>query len=142
MTREEFKKRWDSDDSGGGITFEDVAICAKDWGLSSRPKTRNIHEVLEMVLSAAGVDDEEGVKGDDKIRAGIGGVLDVVFGQHPRVHVTQLEEAPDMLDYRSPYSTVADHAFDFATHLDSVLFKHHPGAFSQDEQDGYEEFEP
>lgn len=30
MTKEQFKKRWESDDRGGGITFNDVADCAKD----------------------------------------------------------------------------------------------------------------
>ncbi len=27
MTKEEFKRRWESDENGGGITYEDIATC-------------------------------------------------------------------------------------------------------------------
>jgi hypothetical protein len=55
MTRKEFKRRWESDDYGGGLTFEDVAKCAKDWGIYQRPMLRQMDEVLIKVLRAAGV---------------------------------------------------------------------------------------
>jgi hypothetical protein len=53
LTRKEFKKRWESKD-GGNITFDDIADCAKDWGLYSKPKICPIHEVGNAVLKAAG----------------------------------------------------------------------------------------
>lgn len=58
MTKEEFKKRWESDENGGGITFDDVAQCAKDWGIASRPFIMPIDTVLSKVLEAAGVKEE------------------------------------------------------------------------------------
>lgn len=33
MTKAQFKKRWDSNEDGGGITFDDIARCAVEWGL-------------------------------------------------------------------------------------------------------------
>ena len=54
-TKEEFKKLWESDDEGGGITFQDVADCAKAWGISSAPYTSQINFCLANVLKAAGV---------------------------------------------------------------------------------------
>lgn len=54
MTKEEFKKRWESDDDGGGITFDDIADCAKEWKLYLRPKIHNMSIVADTVLKAAG----------------------------------------------------------------------------------------
>lgn len=62
MTRQEFKARWESDDSGGGITFNDVADCAVAWGLSSNPKTQPIDNVRYVVLKSAGTEDAEAYK--------------------------------------------------------------------------------
>ena len=53
MTKKEFKKRWESDEHGGGITLDDVADCYKEWGLGSQPRCKPIPEVLK----AAGVKD-------------------------------------------------------------------------------------
>lgn len=58
-TKEEFKRLWESDDNGGGITYDDIADCAKDWGLCSTPRLRPISDVVNMVLSAAGCEDAE-----------------------------------------------------------------------------------
>jgi hypothetical protein len=58
MTKEEFKLRWESDETGGGITLDEVAKCAIEWGLLDRPKTRPFQRVLEVVLEAAGVNNE------------------------------------------------------------------------------------
>jgi len=57
MTRAEFKKRWEGDSHGGGITFNDIADCAKSWGLFQRPKTAQINRVTFEVLKAAGTND-------------------------------------------------------------------------------------
>lgn len=38
MTKEKFKKRWESNDNGGGITYEDIAKCAIKWGISINQK--------------------------------------------------------------------------------------------------------
>lgn len=57
MTKEEFKNRWESNDDGGGITFDDVADCAKEWGLYSIPRIHDIFEVRRAVLKAAGTND-------------------------------------------------------------------------------------
>lgn len=54
LTKEDFKAKWDSDDEGGGITYEDIADCAKAWGLFQRPKTCPIDMVSNRVLLAAG----------------------------------------------------------------------------------------
>ncbi len=59
MNKKEFKKLWESDDNGGGITFDDVANCAREWGLYDRPKIHSIDSVLYSVLVAAKVNDAE-----------------------------------------------------------------------------------
>jgi hypothetical protein len=59
MTKDEFKKRWESDEDGGGITFNDAADCAVAWGLMTSPRTKPIHKVLYTVLKAAGTVDAE-----------------------------------------------------------------------------------
>lgn len=68
MTKEEFRARWDGDDNGGGISYNDIADCAVAWGLFSRPKTSHIFNVRYQVLKAAGtVDAEEyNPKGEDE----------------------------------------------------------------------------
>jgi len=59
MTKEEFKVRWESDDNGGGITFEDIANCAEAWGLYSTPRIKPILRVRYAVLKAANTNDAE-----------------------------------------------------------------------------------
>lgn len=59
MTKEEFKKLWEANDVGSGITFDDIAECAKAWGISSNPRTRPMDEITYQVLKAAGVNDAE-----------------------------------------------------------------------------------
>ena len=59
MTKDEFKKRWESNDNGGGITFNDIAECAVAWGVCSKPKVRPMDEVRYLVLKAAGTNDYE-----------------------------------------------------------------------------------
>ena len=65
MTPEEFKKRWESNDNGGGITFDDMADCAKSWGLFSVPRTCNIENVRYAVLKKAGTEDAEDYKPEE-----------------------------------------------------------------------------
>ena len=62
MTREQFKKRWESNDNGGGLTFDDVAECAKEWGIAPRPRTMLIATVTYRVLKAAKVTGAEEFK--------------------------------------------------------------------------------
>ena len=59
MTKEEFKARWESNEDGGGITYDDVAECAKDWGISSTPRTSQMDLVTYKVLKAANCSDAE-----------------------------------------------------------------------------------
>lgn len=59
MTKLEFKTRWESDDIGGGINFDDVAKCAIAWGITDRPRTRPMDRILYLVLVSAGVTDAE-----------------------------------------------------------------------------------
>jgi len=59
MTKKQFKKRWESNENGGGITFDDVADCAKAWGLFSSPRTKEMGRVVYAVLRAAKVADAE-----------------------------------------------------------------------------------
>lgn len=64
MTKKQFKKRWESNDDGGGISFDDIAACAVAWGLYARPKTCSIDAVRYAVLKAAGTKDCEDYKPD------------------------------------------------------------------------------
>ena len=54
MTKEEFKLRWESNDKGGGITFDDIAHCAKDWDIFTTPQIHDINKVMDKVVEAAG----------------------------------------------------------------------------------------
>lgn len=58
-TKEKFKELWEANDEGSGITFDDIADCAKDWGLFSRPRCCPIHLVRYKVLCAANCIDAE-----------------------------------------------------------------------------------
>lgn len=66
MTKDEFKTRWESNADGGGITFDDVADCAKRWGISSSPRTARIDLVRYLVLVAAGTNDAEEFKPEER----------------------------------------------------------------------------
>lgn len=59
MTREEFKQKWEADEEGSGITFDDMADCAKEWGLFNNPKCCDINIVRYEVLKAAKCIDAE-----------------------------------------------------------------------------------
>lgn len=54
MTKNEFRKRWNSNDEGGGITYDDIAECAVKWGLYQTPKIHPMNQVKDKVLIAAG----------------------------------------------------------------------------------------
>lgn len=53
-TKERFKELWDSGPDGGGITNDDVADCAKAWGLFRKPRCCSINMVIAAVVKAAG----------------------------------------------------------------------------------------
>ena len=57
MTKKKFKKRWDTPD-GGGITFDDIAECAREWGLFAKPRTMDINRVAAAVVKAASCKDQ------------------------------------------------------------------------------------
>lgn len=59
MTKSEFKKRWESNDNGGGITFDDIAMCAQEWGICESPRIRPLAYVRYIVLKAAKTNDAE-----------------------------------------------------------------------------------
>lgn len=59
MTQAEFRVRWESDEVGGGITFDDIAECAKAWGIASTPRIMPIGVVRYRVLKAANTCDAE-----------------------------------------------------------------------------------
>ena len=59
MTPEQFKTRWESDDDAGGITYDDIADCAKAWGLFSYPRLSQIDRVCYAVMNHAGTKDAE-----------------------------------------------------------------------------------
>jgi hypothetical protein len=59
MTKNQFKKRWESNDAGGGITYDEIADCAVAWGIASKPRIMPIDKVRYAVLKAANVDDAE-----------------------------------------------------------------------------------
>ncbi len=64
MTPGEFKKRWESSEDGGGITYQEVAECAKTWGVCKTPKIRPMDHVLYTVLKHAQTVDAEDYKPD------------------------------------------------------------------------------
>lgn len=66
MTKNEFKTRWESNDDGGGITFDEIADCAKRWGIFSSPRTARIDLVRYRVLVAAGTNDAEEFKPEER----------------------------------------------------------------------------
>lgn len=53
MTPAEFKTRWESDEDGGGITYDEIAECAVAWGIASRPKISRIDVIRHAVLKMA-----------------------------------------------------------------------------------------
>lgn len=57
MSREEFAQRWDSDEEGGGITYDDIAECAVAWGITSSPKAQSVDDVARRVVEASGAAD-------------------------------------------------------------------------------------
>ena len=59
MTREEFKKKWESNEDGGGITNEDVANCYIEWGLGNSPYTKPIDYVIWRVCESANTNDKK-----------------------------------------------------------------------------------
>lgn len=59
MTPEEFKVRWESDDNGGGITFDDIAECVKEWGLYPQPRTMRMETIRYAALKHAKCIDAE-----------------------------------------------------------------------------------
>jgi hypothetical protein len=59
MTKDEFKKLWESDDNGGGITYNEIALCAKEWGVIDNPFSADMHDVTLAVLKAANTNDWE-----------------------------------------------------------------------------------
>ena len=65
MNKQEFKTRWESDDDGGGITFNEIADCYVAWGLGSSPKTKLLTAVQYAVLKAAGTSDAESFKSEN-----------------------------------------------------------------------------
>ncbi len=58
-TKEDFKRLWEANDCGSGITYDDIADCAVAWGISSHPRTRPIREITYQVLKAAQTNDAE-----------------------------------------------------------------------------------
>ena len=58
-TKEEFKRLWEANSCGSGITYDDIAECAKAWGISSSPRIRPIDEITYKVLKAAQTNDAE-----------------------------------------------------------------------------------
>lgn len=59
MTPEKFKKRWNQFDINTGITWIDIANCAKYWGLFNNPRKTSMHLVRYKVLKHAGIADAE-----------------------------------------------------------------------------------
>lgn len=59
MTKEQFKIRWESDENGGNISHDDIAQCAKEWGISQKPKCSPMDVIIYKVLQAANVKDAD-----------------------------------------------------------------------------------
>lgn len=59
MEKQEFKTRWESNEDGGGITFDDIADCAKAWWIVSTPRIMPINVIRYRVLKAANTNDAD-----------------------------------------------------------------------------------
>lgn len=59
MTKEEFRARWGGPTDPSDITFNDIAECAVEWEVESKPKTKGLELVLYKVLVAAEVPEAE-----------------------------------------------------------------------------------
>lgn len=66
MTKAEFKARWESDEKGGGINFDDIAECAIAWKITDRPRIRPTDRILYLVLVSAEVNDAEEYNPDNQ----------------------------------------------------------------------------
>ena len=66
MTKHEFKTRWESNDNGGGISFNDIAACAISWRIAQTPRTMQIGRVRYLVLKSAGTNDAEEFRPEEK----------------------------------------------------------------------------
>ena len=53
MTREEFKRRWESDEAGGGITNEDIEQCAYAWKIAKKSDGYSRPQLIALVTAAA-----------------------------------------------------------------------------------------
>ena len=73
-TKEKFKELWESNEDGGGLTWEDIADCAKDWRLYSRPKIRDMFEVRDKVIEAAGCEPIDDIDHNECVVCGEYGV--------------------------------------------------------------------
>ena len=58
-TKEDFKRLWEANEHGSGITLDDIGDCAKAWGISECPRICPIGDLAYRVLKAAGVNDAE-----------------------------------------------------------------------------------
>lgn len=56
MTRQEFKEKWAS---GQPVYWDDIANCAKEWGIVEKPHCCPMMDVRYLVLLAAGVPNAE-----------------------------------------------------------------------------------
>ena len=52
-TKSKFKKLWDANSKGSGITYDDIADCAKAWGLYVTPRIHPMDVVKEAVIKSA-----------------------------------------------------------------------------------------
>lgn len=59
MTKEEFKKRWESDEKGGGITNDNIVACSIAWGLYDGHGSLPINAVIALVTQAADTIDQD-----------------------------------------------------------------------------------
>lgn len=59
MTKQDFKTKWESNTDGGGITFDDIAECAREWGIAATPRIKPIDEIRYKVLKAANTIDAD-----------------------------------------------------------------------------------
>lgn len=62
MTKDEFKTAWEANTEGSGITYNDIADCAEEWGITAKARIQPMERVQYLVLKAAGVSDAEDYK--------------------------------------------------------------------------------
>lgn len=92
-SKEDFKRLWEANDYGSGITDNDIADCAKAWGISYI----TIDDIRYRVLKAAQVNDAEDFNPNPTSQCACNEISDHLTGNHINWEQRRYEIARTML---------------------------------------------